>query len=115
METAGKDELPEEAEHSGIGTPATRAGIIEKLVRTGFLIRSGQKKAKVLAPTEKGIFLAGIVPEEIRSVAMTADWEKKLLAIEQGEMTADAFMAEICAFTDRIVREAQEKSGRRSP
>lgn len=115
METAGKDDMPEEAERSGIGTPATRAGIIEKLVRTGFLIRSGQKKAKVLTPTEKGIFLAGIVPEEIRSVAMTADWEKKLLAIEQGEMTADAFIAEICAFTDRIVREAQEKSGRRSP
>lgn len=115
METAGKDDMPEEAERSGIGTPATRAGIIEKLVRTGFLIRSGQKKAKVLTPTEKGIFLAGIVPEEIRSVVMTADWEKKLLAIEQGEMTADAFMAEICAFTDRIVREAQEKSRRRSP
>lgn len=115
METAGKDDMPEEAERSGIGTPATRAGIIEKLVRTGFLIRSGQKKAKVLTPTEKGVFLAGIVPEEIRSVTMTADWEKKLLAIEQGEMTSDAFMAEICTFIDRIVREAHEKSGRRSP
>ena len=66
METAGKDEIPEEAERSGIGTPATRAGIIEKLVRIGFLKRDGDKKTKTLSPTERGMFLVSILPEELK-------------------------------------------------
>lgn len=109
METAGKDDIPEEAERSGIGTPATRAGIIEKLVRIGFLKRTGDKKAKTLAPTEKGTFLVSILPEELKSVSMTADWEKKLLAIERGELLPDAFMAEIGVFTEMLVKTQKEK------
>lgn len=109
METAGKDDIPEEAERSGIGTPATRAGIIEKLVRIGFLKRTGDKKTKTLAPTEKGTFLVSILPEELKSVSMTADWEKRLLAIERGELLPDAFMAEIGAFTEMLVKTQKEK------
>ncbi len=109
METAGKDDIPEEAERSGIGTPATRAGIIEKLVRIGFLKRTGDKKTKTLAPTEKGTFLVSILPEELKSVSMTADWEKKLLAIERGELLPDVFMAEIGAFTEMLVKTQKEK------
>jgi len=109
METAGKDDIPDEAERSGIGTPATRAGIIEKLVRIGFLKRTGEKKTKTLAPTEKGTFLVSLLPEELKSVSMTADWEKKLLAIERGELLPDAFMAEIGAFTEMLVKTQKEK------
>ena len=109
METAGKDDIPEEAERSGIGTPATRAGIIEKLVRIGFLKRTGDKKTKTLAPTEKGTFLVSILPEELKSVSMTADWEKKLLAIEHGELLSEDFMAEIGSFTETLVKTQKEK------
>ena len=109
METAGKDDIPDEAERSGIGTPATRAGIIEKLVRIGFLKRTGEKKTKTLAPTEKGTFLVSLLPEELKSVSMTADWEKKLLLIERGELLPDAFMAEIGTFTEMLVKTQKEK------
>lgn len=109
METAGKDDIPEEAERSGIGTPATRAGIIEKLVRIGFLKRTGDKKTKTLVPTEKGTFLVSILPEELKSVSMTADWEKKLLAIEHGELLSEDFMAEIGSFTETLVKTQKEK------
>ena len=108
METAGKDEIPEEAERSGIGTPATRAGIIEKLVRIGFLKRDGDKKTKTLSPTERGMFLVSVLPEQLKSAAMTADWEKKLLAIERGELSPEHFMWEIGAFTRALVREQKE-------
>ena len=108
METAGKDEIPEEAERSGIGTPATRAGIIEKLVRIGFLKREGDKKTKALSPTERGMFLVSVLPEQLKSAAMTADWEKKLLAIERGELSPEHFMWEIGAFTRALVREQKE-------
>ena len=75
MESAGADGMPEEAERRGIGTPATRAGIIEKLVKKGFLTREGTGKTKNLIPTEKGRALIAVMPEEIQSPAMTADWE----------------------------------------
>ena len=64
---------------SGIGTPATRAATIEKLVQKGFLERKGNKKTKVLLPTDKGKALVTVMPEEIQSPEMTADWETKLL------------------------------------
>ena len=108
METAGKDEIPEEAERSGIGTPATRAGIIEKLVRIGFLKREGDKKTKALSPTERGMFLVSVLPEQLKSAAMTSDWEKKLLAIERGELSPEHFMWEIGAFTRALVGEQKE-------
>ena len=95
METAGADELPEEAERKGLGTPATRAGIIEKLVQKGFLERKGHKKTKHLIPTHKGTALVTVMPEQVQSPAMTADWEEKLLLIEQGEYSGEDFMEEI--------------------
>ncbi|MDY5269021.1 MAG: DNA topoisomerase 3 [Streptococcus sp.] len=95
METAGADEMPDEVERKGLGTPATRAGIIEKLVRTGFLERKGDKKTKHLIPTHKGTALVTVMPEQIQSPSMTADWEEKLLLIEKGEYASEDFMDEI--------------------
>ena len=95
METAGADEMPDEVERKGLGTPATRAGIIEKLVRIGFLVRKGDKKTKHLIPTHKGTALVTVMPEQIQSPSMTADWEEKLLLIEKGEYASEEFMDEI--------------------
>ena len=95
METAGADEMPDEVERKGLGTPATRAGIIEKLVRIGFLERKGDKKTKHLIPTHKGTALVTVMPEQIQSPSMTADWEEKLLLIEKGEYASEDFMDEI--------------------
>ncbi len=76
METAGADEMPEDAERKGLGTPATRAATIEKLVRIGFLERKGDKKTKHLISTHKGTALVTVMPEQIQSPSMTADWEE---------------------------------------
>lgn len=95
MEKAGAEDMPDEAERKGIGTPATRAGTIEKLVRIGYVQRKGDKKTKHLVPTDKGISLITVTPEELQSVSMTADWEQKLLEIEKGDYQANQFMAEI--------------------
>lgn len=95
MEKAGSDEIPDESERKGLGTPATRAGIIEKLVRVGFIERKGDKKTKYLVPTHKGEAVIRIVPEEIQSASMTADWEQKLLEIEKGKYSSEQFMEEI--------------------
>ena len=95
METAGADEMPDEVERKGLGTPATRAGIIEKLVRIDFLERKGDKKTKHLIPTHKGTALVTVMPEQIQSPSMTADWEEKLLLIEKGEYASEDFMDEI--------------------
>lgn len=95
METAGADEMPDEVERKGLGTPATRAGIIEKLVQKGFLERKGDKKTKHLIPTHKGTALVTVMPEQVQSPSMTADWEEKLLLIEQGEYSSEDFMEEI--------------------
>ena len=95
MENAGADEMPEDAERKGLGTPATRAAIIEKLVRIGFLERKGDKKTKYLIPTHKGTALVTVMPEQIQSPSMTADWEEKLLLIERKEYGSEDFMQEI--------------------
>lgn len=95
MENAGADEIPDEAERKGLGTPATRAGIIEKLVRTGFIERKGEKKTRYLVPTHKGEALITVVPESIQSASMTAEWEQKLLEIEKNNYASDNFMDEI--------------------
>lgn len=93
MEKAG--DVPDEAERQGIGTPATRAGVIEKLVQKGFVERQSDKKSKYLHATDKGTALITVIPEQIQSAAMTADWEKKLLEIEHGEYDPEDFMKEI--------------------
>ena len=103
MERAGADEIPDEAERKGLGTPATRAGIIEKLVRTGFIERKGDRKTKYLVPTHKGEALITVVPESIQSASMTAEWEQKLLQIEHGEYGDKQFMNEIADFIGNIV------------
>ena len=95
MERAGADEIPDEAERKGLGTPATRAGIIEKLVRIGFIERNGEKKTKYLSPTQKGMALITVIPELIQSPIMTAEWEQKLVDIEQGDYRPEDFMSEI--------------------
>ena len=107
MENAGAEEMPEDAERKGLGTPATRAGIIEKLVRTGFLERMGNKKTKYLIPTQKGTALVTILPEQIQSASMTAEWEEKLLEIERGKYSGDAFMGEIEAMISDLVKNYQ--------
>lgn len=107
MENAGAEEMPENAERKGLGTPATRAGIIEKLVRTGFLERTGNKKTKYLIPTQKGTVLVTILPEQIQSASMTAEWEEKLLEIERGKYSGDAFMGEIEAMISDLVKNYQ--------
>ena len=111
METAGKESMPEEAERRGIGTPATRAGIIEKLIKKGFLTREGSGKTKNLIPTEKGRALISVMPEEIQSPAMTADWEQKLLQIEQGELDPETFMNEIEQMVTSLVQTSEAVKG----
>lgn len=103
MERAGAKETPDEAERKGLGTPATRAGIIEKLVRIGFVERSGSRKTKYLVPTHKGIFLVTVMPEEIRSPLLTADWEQKLLKVERKELAPEAFMKDIETMISTLV------------
>lgn len=73
MESAGAKDMPDEVERKGLGTPATRAGVIEKLVRIGFVERQGSKKTKYLVPTEKGTSLITVMPEQIQSASMTAE------------------------------------------
>ena len=104
METAGADEIPDETERKGLGTPATRAATIEKLVQRGFLERRGDKKTRHLVATEKGNSLITVMPEQIQSASMTAEWETKLLRVQQGELSAKEFMEEIEAMIADLVR-----------
>ena len=111
METASADSMPEDAERQGIGTPATRAAIIEKLVAKGFLERKGDKKTKVLLPTDKGKALITVMPEEIQSPEMTVDWETKLLQIERSEMEPETFMTEIKEMISSLVTTTEAAKG----
>ena len=111
METASADSMPEGVERQGIGTPATRAATIEKLVQKGFLERKGSKKTKVLLPTDKGKALITVMPEEIQSPEMTADWETKLLRIERSEMEPSEFMTEINTMITELVKNTEMKKG----
>ena len=111
MQAAGADSMPEGVERQGIGTPATRAATIEKLVQKGFLERKGSKKTKVLLPTDKGKALITVMPEEIQSPEMTADWETKLLQIERGEMEPNEFMTEIKEMISSLVTTTEAAKG----
>lgn len=103
METTGKDENIEK-EFCGIGTPATRAGIIEKLISINLLERKGDKKTKYLLPTDKGNALITILPESIQSPLTTAEWEEKLKSIETGDLSANEFLSEISKTIENLVR-----------
>ena len=104
MESAAKEDIPKDAERKGLGTPATRAGIIEKLVRIGFLERKGNGQIRYLIPTHKGTALVTVMPEQIQSPSMTAQWEEKLLRIERGEYESEQFMQEIKAEIAHLVQ-----------
>ena len=96
METAGAKDMPEDAERKGIGTPATRAGILEKLVSTGFVERKKQKKATNLIPTQIGVSLITVLPEQLQSPLLTAEWEQQLKEVERGEVKPSELMDGIC-------------------
>ena len=100
METAGKEDMPEDAERKGLGTPATRAAILEKLVAAGFVERRG----KSLVPTKAGINLVTVLPDTLTSPMLTAEWEQKLTAIARGEGDPAAFMAGISEMTRELVK-----------
>ena len=110
MENAGLEDLPEDAERKGLGTPATRAGILEKLVKTELVERRGDKKLKTLQPTHKGIALATILPDQIKSPQMTAEWEEKLKRIEKGQFSPEIFMTEISQHLKDLVKTYQAVS-----
>ena len=95
METASAKEIPEDSEHRGLGTPATRAAILEKLVANGFVERKKSKKNIHLIPTHAAYSLITVLPEQLRSPKLTAEWENRLLEIERGEASADGFISEI--------------------
>ena len=111
METAGADEIPDEAERKGLGTPATRAGTIEKLVQRGFIERKGDKKTRQLIATEKGSSLITVMPEQIQSASMTAEWEQKLLGVEQGDYDAADFMDGINGMIANLVTTYEKVKG----
>ena len=100
MERAGAEDMPEDAERNGLGTPATRAAILEKLVQMGFV----QRKGKQLVPTKDGINLAVVLPESLTSPVLTAEWENRLTEIAKGNADADEFMAEIEAQVRQLVK-----------
>ena len=103
METAGKDDMPEDAERQGLGTPATRAGILEKLVSTGFLERKKSKKTVQLMPSKDAVSLITVLPEQLQSPLLTAEWEHRLSEIERGELSPEDFMGGICAMLRELV------------
>ena len=107
METAGAKDAPEDAERKGLGTPATRAGTLEKLVDVGFVMRKGEQKAKSLYPTEKAAALIAVLPENLRSPMMTAQWEQRLKRIEHGQEEAVGFMDDIVRMVTELVQSAQ--------
>jgi len=101
MESAGAEDMPEDAERRGIGTPATRAGVIEKIIKSGF----ARRQKKNLIPTEAGKNLIAILPDMLKSPALTAQWEDMLGQIERGELSADTFMGGIVDMTRSLVAE----------
>ncbi len=88
METAGNKEFDSETEKKGLGTPATRANIIEKLVASGY----AERKGKQILPTVAGCELIHVMPENLKSASLTAEWENQLLMMEKGKIQEDEFM-----------------------
>ena len=104
MERAGTDEITEEVERSGLGTPATRASIIEKLTKSGFI----KREKKNLVVTDNGTDLISVMPDIIKSASMTADWENALSLMAQGKFTSQQFMVDIEKLVDDIIAVAKE-------
>ena len=100
MENAGKENIPEDAERKGLGTPATRAAIIEKLVTAGFV----ERKGKNLIPTKAGINLVTVLPGALTSPMLTAEWEQRLSAVAKGEADPGEFMEGIRSMTRELIQ-----------
>ena len=112
METGGNKEFDSETEKKGLGTPATRASIIEKLVSSGY----AQRKGKQILPSTEGKELVKVMPEYLKSAVMTAEWENRLLMMEKGQITDIQFMGEITSLVRKILevcREIPEEERRR--
>lgn len=101
MENAGAEDMPDDAERKGLGTPATRAATLEKLVSAGFV----ERKKKQLIPTEKGRNLIAVLPDNIKSPILTAEWESMLKQVEHGELSATSFMDQIADMSRTLVKE----------
>lgn len=101
MENAGAEDMPDDAERKGLGTPATRAATLEKLVSAGFV----ERKKKQLIPTEKGRNLIAVLPDNIKSPILTAEWESMLKQVEYGELSATSFMDQIADMSRTLVKE----------
>ena len=99
METAGNKEFDEKTEKKGLGTPATRASTIEKLVASGY----AQRKGKQIIPTAEGRELIRVMPENLKSAGLTAEWENRLLLMERGELNGEQFMDDIVAMLKEIL------------
>ena len=111
METAGAKDMPEDAERKGLGTPATRAGILEKLVSTGMLERRKVKKQTILVPTELGNALITVLPEQLQSPLLTAEWESRLSQVQKGELEPEEFLDGIRGMLTDLVRDYRPVSG----
>ncbi len=103
METAGKENMPEDAERKGLGTPATRAAILEKLVSAGFMERKKSKKAVQLLPSQDAVSLITVLPEQLQSPLLTAEWESRLGEVERGELSPEDFLNGICTMVKELV------------
>ena len=111
METAGAGDMPEDAERRGIGTPATRAGILEKLVSSGLVERKKAKKITNLIPTQAGNSLITVLPEALQSPLLTAEWEHRLGEVERGTLAPEDFMDGIAALVSELVETYQRVPG----
>lgn len=111
MENAGKEDMPEDAERKGLGTPATRAGILEKLVSAGFLERKKSKKVVQLLPSHDAVSLITVLPEQLQSPLLTAEWEYRLGEIERGELSPEEFLDGISTMLKELVQTYQVIKG----
>ena len=102
METAGNENFDADTEKKGLGTPATRAEILEKLVKRGYVKRKG----KSLIPTSDGITLVAVMPENLTSPLLTAEWENTLMRIERGEVQGKDFLSDITNMVKNLVASA---------
>ena len=112
MEKAGAGLIEDDIERQGLGTPATRAGIIEKLVMTGFVDRMQNKKVVNLIPTQTGITLISVMPDELKSPALTADWEQRLKDIERNQFNPDTFIDEIKKMVMKLIQTYKPENAR---
>lgn len=111
MERAGAKEMPEDAERKGLGTPATRAGILEKLVSAGFVERKKSKKTVSLIPADIGVSLITVLPEQLQSPMLTAEWEHMLKDVEHGELSPEEFLQRITAMVTDLVQSYEAMDG----